>query len=65
MESETPRVSEEEIRLRILHEREVLDAERQREKQLEEESAQLDREIEQEIRGVSILPPAPNTRGPD
>ena len=45
--------SEEEIRQRILREREAADAERaQRDKELEEESVQLDKEIEQEIRGM-------------
>ena len=43
---------EEEIRERILREREVAEAERiARDKELEEESIQLDKEIEQEIRG--------------
>lgn len=43
---------EEEIRQRILRERETAEAERfQREKELEEESVQLDKEIEAEIRG--------------
>lgn len=48
--STTP--SEDEIRQRILREREAAEAERaQRDKELEEESVQLDKEIEQEIRG--------------
>ena len=48
--------SEEEIRQRILREREAADAERvQREKELEEESVQLDKEIEAEIRGKSTF----------
>ncbi len=45
--------SEEDIRERILRERELEDQEKLRkEKELEEESAQLDKDIEQEIRGV-------------
>lgn len=43
--------NEEEIRQRVLREREQAEAERAREKELEEESVQLDKEIEQEIRG--------------
>ncbi|EMD38886.1 hypothetical protein CERSUDRAFT_112611 [Gelatoporia subvermispora B] len=54
VESEPAAVSEEEMRERIIREREVADAEREaREKQLEEESAQLDKEIEQEIREMT------------
>lgn len=45
--------SEDEIRQRIMRERETLDAERAaRDKELEEESARLDKLIEQEIRGT-------------
>ena len=48
-------ISEEETRQRILQERETAEAERaQREKELEEESVQLDKEIEAEIRGECI-----------
>ena len=44
--------TEEEIRQRLLRERDAVDAERaQRDQELEEESVQLDKEIEQEIRG--------------
>ena len=44
--------SEEEIRQRLIHEREAAEAERaQRDMELDEESVQLDKEIEQEIRG--------------
>lgn len=46
--------SEEEMRQRILREREAVDAERAtRDKELEEESVLLDKEIEEEIRGMS------------
>lgn len=46
---------EEEIRQRITREREVADAERAaRDKELEEESARLDKLIEQEIRGEQV-----------
>ena len=45
---------EEEIRQRITRERDAADAERiARDKELEEESAKLEQEIEQEIRGGS------------
>lgn len=55
-ESETETPSEDDIRERILREREVAEAERlEKEKQLEEESARLDKEIEQEIRGENFL----------
>ena len=47
---------EEEIRERIFHERDLLDAERAREKALEEESVQLDNEIEKELRGECQQP---------
>ena len=48
--------SEEEIRQRILREREAVEAERAaRDKEMEEESARLDKLIEQEIRGVCLL----------
>lgn len=51
VENDTPAL-EEEIRERILKEREAAEAERiARDKELEEESIQLDKEIEQEIRG--------------
>lgn len=46
--------NEEEIRERVLRERDQAEAERAREKELEEESVQLDKEIEQEIRGLFI-----------
>ena len=50
---ETPEVpSEEEIRQRVIREREAAEAERAREKEMEEESARLDKLIEQEIRGA-------------
>lgn len=52
---------EDEIRQRILREKEV-EAERvAREKELEEESVKLDQEIEQEIRGKYsiVIPPCP------
>ncbi|CAL1714970.1 unnamed protein product [Somion occarium] len=53
-ESETETPSEDDIRERILREREVAEAERlEKEKQLEEESARLDKEIEQEIREMT------------
>ncbi|GJE91137.1 WD40 repeat domain-containing protein [Phanerochaete sordida] len=46
--------AEEEIRQRVLREREAAEAERaQREKELEEESVQLDKEIEAEIREMT------------
>ena len=46
--------SEEDIRQRILRDREAIEAERMaRDKELEAESEQLDKEIEQEIRGTS------------
>lgn len=55
METEIDPSTEEEIRQRVLRERELAEAvERQREKELEEESVQLDKEIEQEIRGASF-----------
>ena len=45
---------EEDLRERILREREAAETERiTREKELEEESEQLEKEIEQEIRGLS------------
>ncbi|KAI0060930.1 WD40 repeat-like protein [Artomyces pyxidatus] len=44
---------EEEIRERVAREREALEAERAREKELDEESVQLDKEIEQEIRELT------------
>lgn len=47
-----PQNIEDEIRRRIMREKENVDAERIREKELEEESVKLDREIEQEIRGA-------------
>lgn len=50
-ETETQTTSEDEIRERLIREREVAEAE-ERERQLEEESLQLDKEIEQEIRGT-------------
>jgi hypothetical protein len=43
---------EEEIRRRIMEERERTEAERIRERELEEESVKLDHEIEEEIRGT-------------
>ena len=57
VETETATVpSEEEIRQRILREREAVDAERAaRDKEMEEESARLDKLIEQEIRGTYLL----------
>ena len=55
VETESPVIpDEEEIRQRILREREAAEAERvARDKEMEEESARLDKLIEQEIRGVS------------
>ncbi|KAF7797184.1 hypothetical protein EIP86_008376 [Pleurotus ostreatoroseus] len=55
VETETATVpSEEEIRQRILREREAVDAERAaRDKEMEEESARLDKLIEQEIREMT------------
>ena len=52
VESEAPSFSEEDIRQQILREREREEADRlARERELEEESVQLEKEIEQEIRG--------------
>ena len=55
VETESPVIpNEEEIRQRILREREAAEAERlARDKEIEEESARLDKLIEQEIRGTS------------
>jgi dynein intermediate chain len=51
IETDSPDDSEDEIRERIIREREI-EAERiARDKELEEESVQLEKEIEQEIRG--------------
>lgn len=60
IEEETPVIpSEEEIRQRILREREAAEAERAKEKEMEEESARLDKLIEQEIRGMlKLIPPS-------
>ncbi|KAF5338661.1 hypothetical protein D9611_012804 [Ephemerocybe angulata] len=44
---------EDEIRRRIMQERELADAEKAREKELEEENVKLDQEIEQEIRELT------------
>ena len=56
IETEPVGVSEEEIRERIMREREAAEAERiAHEQELEAESQQLDEEIAQEIRGVSPL----------
>jgi hypothetical protein len=56
IETETPQVSEDEIRQQIMRERE-LEAERiAQDKELEEESVQLEKEIEQEIRGAFSFP---------
>lgn len=53
IETETPHVSEDEIRQQIMRERE-LEAERiAQDKELEEESVQLEKEIEQEIRELT------------
>ena len=54
VETESPVIpDEEEIRQRILREREAAEAERvARDKEMEEESARLDKLIEQEIRGA-------------
>ena len=52
MDDEVPHNIEEEIRQRIMREKESVEAERIREQELEEESVKLDREIEQEIRGM-------------
>ncbi len=53
VEAETVAVDEEEIRERILREREAAEAERlAHEQELEAESKQLDEEIAQEIRGT-------------
>lgn len=52
VEPEAPSFSEEDIRQQILREREREEADRlARERELEEESVQLEKEIEQEIRG--------------
>ena len=51
-DDEVPHNIEEEIRQRIMREKDNMEAERVREKELEEESVKLDREIEQEIRGM-------------
>ena len=51
-DDETAGPSEEDIRQRVVRERETAETERaSREKELEEESVQLDKEIEEEIRG--------------
>ncbi|KAA1468779.1 WD40 repeat-like protein [Dentipellis sp. KUC8613] len=52
-ESDSSLPSEDEIRQRVIRERDAIDAERLREKELEEESVQLDKEIEQEIRELT------------
>lgn len=52
-EEPAQRPDEEEIRERIFHERDLLDAERAREKELEEESVQLDNEIEKALRELT------------
>lgn len=57
-EEPAQRPDEEEIRERIFHERDLLDAERAREKELEEESVQLDNEIEKALRGECLQQPA-------
>ena len=62
VETETMTVNEDEIRERILREREAAEAERlAHEQELEAESKQLDEEIAQEIRGMRAL--APYIRG--
>ena len=62
IETEPAAASEEEIRERILREREAAEAERiAHEQELEAESKQLDEEIAQEIRGMRAL--APYIRG--
>jgi len=54
IETDSPGNDEDDIRARILRERD-LEAERiTRDKELEEESVQLEKEIEQEIRGLCI-----------
>ncbi|KAH6916133.1 dynein intermediate chain [Coprinopsis sp. MPI-PUGE-AT-0042] len=53
VDDEVPQNIEEEIKRRIMREKETVDAERIREKELEEESVKLDREIEQEIRELT------------
>ena len=56
IEAEPAAVNEEEIRERILRERDAADAERlAHEQELEAESKQLDEEIAQEIRGMKML----------
>ena len=56
VETETMTVNEDEIRERILREREAAEAERlAHEQELEAESKQLDEEIAQEIRGMRAL----------
>ena len=63
IETQPAAASEEEIRERILREREAAEAERiAHEQELEAESKQLDEEIAQEIRGMRAL--APCIRGP-
>lgn len=57
IETETPQISENEIRQQIMRERE-LEAERiAQDKELEEESVQLEKEIEEEIRGTVLFTP--------
>ncbi|KAH7911054.1 WD40-repeat-containing domain protein [Hygrophoropsis aurantiaca] len=53
VETESPRISEEDIRQQILRERDVETDRLTRDKELEEESVQLEKEIEQEIRELT------------
>lgn len=56
VETESETVNEDEIRERILRERDAAEAERiAHEQELEAESKQLDEEIAQEIRGICDL----------
>ena len=55
VETETTALDEDEIRERILREREAAEAERlAHEQELEDESKKLDEEIAQEIRGAPL-----------
>lgn len=53
-ETESPDAIEQEIRQRILKERDAEAEQAARDKELEEESVQLEKEIEREIRGESV-----------
>ena len=55
-EDEPSRDFEEEVRRRIMAEKELAEVEKERERELEEESVKLDQEIEEVIRGAFIHP---------